>query len=114
MSAETGRMLRVRPETLARMQQCMRRLELAAADGHIKAWWKGDTITSDEFVARLVAQHAAHSQRAKIAKKRRAWRKKMEAMEDLLIPTQGFYVTPDGTMARHPYADTRQEGTSGD
>jgi len=50
---ETGRTIRVRPETYQRFRMLLERLEQASHEGKCKADWDGE-LTADHFVNRLL------------------------------------------------------------
>lgn len=111
---ETGRTIRVRPETYARFRAALERLEQAEHEGKVKADWEGE-LTADIFIRKLLAAREKHTNRAKKHQKK----KKEEIRESVANlrfgPKRNWHDEPDGSVYQIPVFDTsRAKGTDRD
>lgn len=88
---ETGVMVRVRPDTLARLDAIRKRLTLAAADGLMAPWWADDEPSNNEIVGMLIMQYERKRERSRKARRAARRRKDMEALEDVYGPTMPWW-----------------------
>lgn len=107
--SETGRMLRVRPETMERFNRMVQRWFDAWCAKQGPRWWQSEYITSNEAVNRLIDIVEAAIRRRKRAAKKRREMLRGKQWEETFVPV-GFYHRGDGTYGRHPMSPDYAEG----